>query len=100
MRNAVVRPPARWPTWALACGPEGPGSFRDGVRAPARRRYGAPMPLEGEYEASSWDWVHEQVEEFEASGGQRDRAVAVYSEYQAYQDATERRIPVFVTRRQ
>jgi deazaflavin-dependent oxidoreductase (nitroreductase family) len=29
------------------------------------------MPLEGEYEPSSWDWVREQVEEYEASGGQR-----------------------------
>ena len=145
------------------------------------------MPLEGEYEPSSWDWVSEQVEEFEAAGGQRantfadtglpiivmtnrgnksgklrktplmrvehegeyaliasvggapqnpvwyhnlkadpqvtvqdgaevidavaeevdgderaawwDRAVAAYSDYQVYQDATERRIPVFVTRR-
>ena len=145
------------------------------------------MPLEGEYEPSSWDWVREQVEEFEASDGQRantfadtglpiivmtnrgnksgklrktplmrvehegeyaliasvggapqnpvwyhnlkadpqvtiqdggevfdavaeevdgderaawwDRAVAAYSDYQVYQDATERRIPVFVTRR-
>ena len=28
-----------------------------------------------------------------------DRAVAAYSDYQVYQDATERRIPVFVTRR-
>src|SRR4051794_1803085 len=29
------------------------------------------MPLEGEYEPSSWDWVREQVEEYEASGGRR-----------------------------
>jgi F420H(2)-dependent quinone reductase len=29
------------------------------------------MPLEGEYEPSPWDWVREQVEEYEASGGQR-----------------------------
>jgi F420H(2)-dependent quinone reductase len=29
------------------------------------------MPLEGEYEPSRWDWVREQVEEYEASGGQR-----------------------------
>jgi len=29
------------------------------------------MPLEGEYEPSSWDWVREQVEEYEASGGER-----------------------------
>ena len=145
------------------------------------------MPLEGEYEPSSWAWVREQVEEFEASGGERantfadtglpiivmtnrghksgklrktplmrvehggeyaliasvggapsnpgwyhnvkadphvtvqdgaevidavaeevdgderaawwDRAVAAYSDYQTYQDATERRIPMFVARR-
>ena len=29
------------------------------------------MPLEGEYEPSPWDWVSEQVEEYEASGGER-----------------------------
>jgi deazaflavin-dependent oxidoreductase (nitroreductase family) len=29
------------------------------------------MPLVGEYEPSSWDWVREQVEEYEASGGTR-----------------------------
>jgi deazaflavin-dependent oxidoreductase (nitroreductase family) len=29
------------------------------------------MPLEGEYEASPWDWVREQVEEYEASDGER-----------------------------
>ena len=29
------------------------------------------MPLDGEYEPSSWDWVREQVAEYEASGGQR-----------------------------
>ena len=28
-------------------------------------------PLEGEYEPSPWDWVREQVEEYEASGGTR-----------------------------
>ena len=27
------------------------------------------MTLEGEYEASTWDWVREQVEAYEASGG-------------------------------
>ncbi|HVV76102.1 MAG TPA: nitroreductase family deazaflavin-dependent oxidoreductase [Mycobacteriales bacterium] len=27
------------------------------------------MPLEGEYEPSSWDWVREQVEKYERSGG-------------------------------
>jgi deazaflavin-dependent oxidoreductase (nitroreductase family) len=27
------------------------------------------MPLEGEYEPSSWDWVREQVETYERSGG-------------------------------
>jgi F420H(2)-dependent quinone reductase len=29
------------------------------------------MPLKGEYEPSPWDWVREQVEEYEASGGER-----------------------------
>src|SRR4051812_19130172 len=29
------------------------------------------MPLEGEYAPSPWDWVREQVEEYEASGGER-----------------------------
>ena len=29
------------------------------------------MPLEGEYAPSPWDWVREQVEEYEASNGQR-----------------------------
>jgi len=29
------------------------------------------MPLQGEYEPSSWDWVREQVEEYEASNGRR-----------------------------
>jgi F420H(2)-dependent quinone reductase len=28
-------------------------------------------PLEGEYEPSPWDWVREQVAEYEASGGTR-----------------------------
>ena len=145
------------------------------------------MTLEGEYEPSSWDWVREQVAEYEASGGERantfadtglaiivmsnrghktgkvrktplmrvehdgeyalvgsqggaptdpfwvsnlkadpaavtiqdgaepfdvvvrqvygderaawwDRCVAAYPDYQVYQDATERRIPVFVAR--
>lgn len=28
-------------------------------------------PLEGEYVPSPWDWVRNQVEEYEASGGQR-----------------------------
>ncbi|HWA67978.1 MAG TPA: nitroreductase family deazaflavin-dependent oxidoreductase [Mycobacteriales bacterium] len=27
------------------------------------------MPLEGEYEPSSWDWVRDQVEKYERSGG-------------------------------
>ena len=27
------------------------------------------MPLNGDYEASPWDWVREQVEAYEASGG-------------------------------
>jgi F420H(2)-dependent quinone reductase len=29
------------------------------------------MPLEGEYEPSTWGWVREQVEEYERSGGTR-----------------------------
>ena len=29
------------------------------------------MPLQGEYEPSPWDWVREQVKEYEASNGQR-----------------------------
>ena len=29
------------------------------------------MPITGEYEPSSWDWVAEQVAEYEASGGTR-----------------------------
>jgi F420H(2)-dependent quinone reductase len=34
------------------------------------------MPLEGEYEPSPWDWVREQVEEYEASGGTRANTLA------------------------
>src|SRR3954447_20262624 len=29
------------------------------------------MPLQGEYEPSTWDWVREQVPEYEASNGER-----------------------------
>lgn len=29
------------------------------------------MPLDGEYEPSTWEWVRTQVEEYEASGGER-----------------------------
>lgn len=29
------------------------------------------MPLQGDYVPSTWDWVREQVEEYEASGGER-----------------------------
>ena len=29
------------------------------------------MTLDGEYEPSTWDWVRNQVEEYEASGGQQ-----------------------------
>lgn len=29
------------------------------------------MPLQGEYEPSPWDWVRQQVEEYEASNGER-----------------------------
>ena len=31
----------------------------------------AGMPIDGEYEPSSWDWVRDQVAEYEASGGER-----------------------------
>jgi deazaflavin-dependent oxidoreductase (nitroreductase family) len=34
------------------------------------------MPLEGEYEPSPWDWVREQVAEYEASGGRRANTLA------------------------
>jgi deazaflavin-dependent oxidoreductase (nitroreductase family) len=29
------------------------------------------MPIDGEYEPSSWDWVRDQVAEYEESGGER-----------------------------
>ena len=29
------------------------------------------MPLQGEYEPSPWDWVREQVQDYEANGGER-----------------------------
>ena len=29
------------------------------------------MPIDGEYEPSTWDWVRQQVAEYEASGGER-----------------------------
>jgi len=31
--------------------------------------YGGPMTIEGTYEPSKWDWVREQAEAYEASGG-------------------------------
>ena len=37
----------------------------------SRSGYCAGMPIDGEYEPSSWDWVREQVAEYEASGGDR-----------------------------
>ena len=33
--------------------------------------YSAGMPIHGEYEPSSWDWVRDQVADYEASGGQQ-----------------------------
>ena len=33
------------------------------------------MPLQGEYEPSPWDWVREQVEEYEASNGERAKTL-------------------------
>ena len=29
------------------------------------------MALNGEYEASPWEWVRDQVEEYESSGGEK-----------------------------
>ena len=37
----------------------------------AVRTYAAAMPIDGEYEPSSWDWVRDQVAEYEASSGER-----------------------------
>ncbi len=34
------------------------------------------MPLDGEYEPSPWDWVREQVAEYEASNGERANTLA------------------------
>ncbi len=34
------------------------------------------MPLEGEYAPSPWDWVREQVAEYEASNGERANTLA------------------------
>src|ERR1700710_291478 len=36
-----------------------------------RLQYADGMPIDGEYEPSSWDWVRDQVAEYEASGGER-----------------------------
>jgi len=33
--------------------------------------YPGVMPIDGEYEPSTWDWVREQVAEYEASDGER-----------------------------
>jgi len=66
-----------------------------------------------QYIPSPTKWVAEQVERYESSGGtegltlrdtglpdERQRlwpiAVAAYPPYQAYQDRTERLIPIFV----
>ena len=34
------------------------------------------MPIEGEYEPSPWDWVREQVEGYERSGGRQANTLA------------------------
>ena len=46
------------------------------------------MPLEGDYEPSTWDWVRKQVERYEASGG---------TEYNTLRD-TDQPIVVVTTR--
>ncbi len=33
------------------------------------------MPIDGEYEPSSWDWVRDQVAEYEASKGERSNTL-------------------------
>lgn len=33
------------------------------------------MPITGEYEPSAWDWVRDQVAEYEASGGERENTL-------------------------
>ena len=40
-------------------------------RVAERFAYCEGMPIDGEYEPSSWDWVRDQVAEYEASGGER-----------------------------
>ena len=39
--------------------------------APAARAYHGPVPLTGEYEPSRQQWVRDQVQAYEDSGGQR-----------------------------
>jgi deazaflavin-dependent oxidoreductase (nitroreductase family) len=34
------------------------------------------VPLDGEYEPSAWDWVREQVDEYESSGGTKGLTLA------------------------
>lgn len=44
----------------------------------AHRRNGRTvevMTIEGEYEPSTWDWVRDQVAEYEASGGERANTI-------------------------
>lgn len=43
-------------------------SLGDDVLGP---QYSVLMALEGEYEPSAWQWVRDQVAEYEASGGER-----------------------------
>ena len=40
------------------------------------------MPFEGEYEPSPWDWVREQVEAYEESGGREGNTL--YYGYTVY----------------
>lgn len=49
------------------------------------------MPLQGDYEPSPEQWVRDQVEEYERSGGQRANTLR--------DTGLPRQIPVFVARR-
>ena len=51
-----------------SCPHERLGSDPAADRPPTVRRLRG-MPIEGEYEPSSWDWVSKQVDQIESSGG-------------------------------
>jgi F420H(2)-dependent quinone reductase len=74
------KPVSEWCPGAMArMEPAGRDRRRTGERAAGRVQGSAPLtvaprrlaavPLDGEYEPSAWDWVREQVDEYESSGG-------------------------------